>query len=192
MTEVGYWRQVKTWPTGANDKCGDCFLAMVANLHVLVTTVMGHPYVMSDEEVERAYTVWKGFDPNNPATDVGMSVEETLKDWCKTGWPGMAWLKPPAYFRVSDSIPNWIEQYGGVCAWCYLPVDENDDPIMGDRALAKYASTDPHAVLIVGHEPGYYQLATWGAVYRVSEAWWAKFGRETFVVVHPQWRKPTP
>lgn len=72
--EVGYWRPVVDWCLGANDHFGTCFLAMVGNHHVIVTTANGAAEVMTDGEIERVDSskIYAGGTADNGRKGIGI------------------------------------------------------------------------------------------------------------------------
>jgi hypothetical protein len=190
--EVGYWRPVVDWCLGANDHFGTCFLAMVGNHHVIVTTANGAAEVMTDGEIERADSVMTGFVASDPLTNRGLSVEEMLTDWARDGWPGDPTLKPVFWRPIEYAdVPTTIDQLAAAYTWVMLPKDVNGDYDFSDDAVARGAvGVAPHAMLAIGAEPGFCQVVTWATLKTVSDAWFARFGRGYFAVRHPAWGRP--
>lgn len=186
--EAGYWRQVSRWVMGGNDdpNVGDCAFAAIANLHTLVTTVVGDAQVMPDGEVEYAYSQIAGWLPGRPETNHGARLLDVLQYWSAHGWPGDPLLKPVGWAPIAaDQIHQAVHSLGAVYAWCLLPmVDEEWS--FEDAALGA-TGEGAHAVLIVGSTPGRLYLVTWAKVVGVSRAWWERFGRDCYAVLHPAW-----
>ena len=191
MSEVGYWRLVTQWCLGENDTFGTCAFAAIGNLHCVVTTANGVPEVMSDGEIEAMDHSVTGFDPTDPATDKGAQLKAVLDYWMNNGWTGDPTMKPLWYGDIPKrDIPAMIKEYGGVYAWCLLPM-RDDEPDLSDGALqANTPGTAAHAVLIVGAADGVFWIATWGEVREISVAWWDRYGREQYAVLHPAWKRP--
>src|SRR5262249_31150131 len=79
-------RHMDAWPMMANDRLGDCTLAAVGHCIEQWTAVaMGHPIVMTDEEVIAAYSAIAGYDPADPSSDQGAVELDVLKYWRKHG-----------------------------------------------------------------------------------------------------------
>lgn len=188
-----YWREVPEWCLGENNTFGTCFLAMAGNLHALVTAVNGHPEVMSDGEIEYADHAMTGFNPLDPRTDVGMSVQGMLDYWLRNGWPGEPTLKPLHYAPVkNDQLMNVCRVYGAACTWAMLPKSHAGQWDFSDAAIRnKSPGVGGHAMLMVDANPSIVRLVSWKEVKVVSREWWDAYGGGQFAVLHPQWKLQT-
>lgn len=186
--KVGYANLVTEWSMGGNQKFSDCSFVALANLHDLVSAVNGRPEVISEAECEFFYAVETGFDPNNPSTDKGAVLGTLLSHWMADGWPGDSELRPIGYCELrEDEIPVCIYLLGGAVAWAMLPSDgAGGYDFSGTDKPGEYA----HAVFIAQATSDSLTLITWARREVVSREWWAKYGREVFGLLHPQWTVP--
>lgn len=188
MSALGYWRVVKEWSLGGNDKYGDCAFVGLANLHDLVTAVNGAPEVMSDAEAEHFYSVEAGFKPGDASTDHGETLVKVLQYWSDYGWPGDPELKPKEWHQISfEQIGNTVDRYGAVYAWFMLPSLDDEWDLSDDAVAKSVLGTGAHCMLVVGDAPDRSWVVTWGRVREVSAAWMAAYWRGGFAVQHPQW-----
>lgn len=187
-SRVGYADRVPEWSLAGNDKFGDCVFAALANFNDLVWAVAGTPMAMSEAEAEFFYHVEAGFSPGDKATDKGAVLQDVIEYWCKHGWPGDTTLKPLGYAKLnSDEIPVAIQMLGGSVAWLMLPSD--------GRGGYDFETTDregdfAHAVFVDRATWNTRTFVTWAGEKTVSVDWWAKYGREAFGVLHPNWTIP--
>ena len=189
-TEIGYWRPVTEWCLGANDTLPTCFLAMVGNHHVIVTTANGSAEVMSDGEIEYAD---EAMTKVPPGTYAGDSVVAMLTYWAAHGWPCDPMLKPVAWRPIEQGeIRETISDAAAAYAWFMLPKGPDGQWDFSDDAVKSDApGVGAHAMLIVGSQPdGSWMVVTWATLKNVSDAWLKAYGRGYFQVIHPAWRNP--
>lgn len=190
---VGYWKDVSNWCLGENDTFGTCAFAMCGNHDCVVSTFNDESEVMSDGEIEAMDHAVTGFMPTDPKSDHGTAVTTLLQYWHTNGWTGDPTFKPVTWFQVtSDQISDTIKNYASCYAWYILPKtpDGSNYDFSDDAVINNAPGVAPHAMLIVGAQPGYYNVITWGEVKVVSEAWIMKYGQEYFAVQHPNWKIP--
>ncbi len=191
---VGYWKDVDTWCLGENDTFGTCAFAMCGNHDCVVSTFNGAPEIMSDGEIEAMDHAVTGFIPTDPKSDHGTAVATLLQYWHTNGWTGDPMFKPVTWHQVTfDQIADTIKNYAACYAWFMLPhtPDGIDYDFSDDAVTNNVPGVGPHAMLIVGAQPGFFQIVTWGEVKTVSEEWITKFGQGYFAVQHPNWKMPT-
>lgn len=190
---AGYWQRVAPdgWSMGGNDRVGDCTYVTLENQDDLVTSVNGNPEVMMEAEAERFYTVERGFQPGDKATDVGEVLSKVIDYWATQGWPGDPAFKAKGWCALDPSeIHQAIHSLGCAPAWCMLPQGD-DDWDFSDLSLRRNTpGTGAHAVLLVESGPTMLRLVTWARVVPVSLAWWRTYGRDAYGVAHPAWRVP--
>lgn len=180
------WRDVPAWCLGENNEFGTCFFAMIANWHLLNTTLAGDPQTMMDGEIEYADSVMTGFNPMNAASDKGEALVTGFDYLMASGWPAVPTLRPPSWHEVTDAdVADALSRYGCLCCWVMLPQDENGWDLSDAALAAGMRGTGPHAVLMVESGADGIWLITWGEARRVSRAWWAAYGRQQFALVHP-------
>lgn len=193
LNKIGYWENVLNWCLGENDTFGTCAFAMCGNHDCIVSTFNGSPEVMSDGEIELMDHAITGFMPTNKITDTGTAVATLLQYWQTNGWTGDPTFKPISWNAVAfNQISDTIENYAACYAWFLLPhmSDGINYDFSDDAVNNNVQGSAGHAMLIVGAQPGYFQIVTWGAVKVVSESWMNKFGQGYFAVQHPNWKMP--
>ena len=171
------WRSVQQWCDGGNTKFGTCFLAMFGNWFALTTGE-----VMTDGEVENAYSQIAGFSPLDPATDHGVAFEIGLEYLRKNGWPPDPSITVTSWAPTSN-LAGTIARRGAAFGYLELPMNAARDGYdFSDDALARKAPGEyGHAVLIVDASPPVF--VTWANPQGVSDAWLAAYGRAYEVVL---------
>ena len=188
--KVGYDRPDIEYSLGGNDRIGSCALCAPANHIDLCKAVIGEPQVVMEAEIERFYGIETGWTPLNPATDKGAILATVLQDFTDNGWPTDPTYKPRACYTLRTSqIAAAVHAFGAVCTWIMLPT--NDEGYDWSNAAFPKEGEYAHAVLIVGADEQGYDLITWAERRRVSRAWFAVYGRDSYVLDLPDWIAPT-
>lgn len=171
------WRDVPQWCDGGNTRYGDCFFAMFGNYFALTTGE-----VMTDGEVENAYSAMAKFSPLNPATDHGVVFETGLEYLRTKGWPPDPVIVIRSWARTND-LAGTIARHGAAFVALALPMNATGDGYdFTDDALVRNApGVYGHAVLLVDAGPPVF--ITWANPQGVSEAWLAEYGRAYEVVL---------
>lgn len=190
-----------TFPMFANDYAGDCTEADSGHaIGVFTGEGQGQEVVLTDQDVLTAYSRVTGYDPSqtqpdgsNP-TDTGAVIQDVLDDWLRNGIAGHKIL---AFYQVDhtnlDEIKACVWLLGGVRLGVNLPQSAEDqfnagrpwdyDPNADNSILGG------HDVRIVGYDPAYLYVVTWGQVQPVSWEWVQRFAEEGWVEADGAWVK---
>jgi hypothetical protein len=197
---VNYYSQVTSIGMLGNDNWGDCVEAGDGHIIEQQTKVgQGTEVVVTDAQVLNAYSAITGFDPNagppgsNP-TDQGTEIQAGLDYLRRTGLAGhkitaFAQLDPTNMTDVRVAVSEFgcisiglafpssaMDQFNNGQPWDVVP----GSPIEGG-----------HCVIIAGYDATYLYLYTWGAVQRMTYAFWNEYvagnGGEAWAVISQDW-----
>lgn len=179
---------VTDWPMYGNDQYGDCVEAEMGH-HVEQITRFGQGTAteVAALDVLHAYSAITGFDPMKPATDQGTVIEDALSWWRKG--QGLAGHAIVAYAAVDVSNPTEIKQaiqlFGGLSIGFNFPSTAMNQFDTGKPwDVVKHASIEGgHCVLVGGYDATYFDCVTWGAVQKMTPAFWRTYVDEAWVVI---------
>jgi hypothetical protein len=188
-----------SWYLYGNDTIGDCTLAAVAHLLMLMTAHTGKMFTPSRESIIGAYSAITGYDPNqvqsdgtNP-TDTGAAITDVLSYWQNTGIAGhkiLAWAQIDYTNLLHMKQGAYI--FGANDVGVQLPGD----------AQTQFAANQPWTVnpevkqfIEGGHciiQPGYgsdgSDYVTWGRGYqKATNEWNQTYVDEAYVVITRDW-----
>jgi hypothetical protein len=196
-----------------NDKYGCCVVAGSYHGIQILSSVMnpdGLEITEPDACVLKAYELVTGFNPTDPATDQGTDMQTYLKYWMTTGIPtgpaaatrhrcvGFAEVDIKDHAEVLEviqqcgfiylgfNVPNYImgqDELAPLGTWDYPPAPGADATLSGGHCVIA-PKADAEALYVV----------SWGAVYKMTWAFWDQFVDEAYAVIDLDWgnAKGTP
>lgn len=179
---------VPSWPMYGNDRYGDCVEAEMGH-HVEQITKYGQgdAVEVDNADVIGAYTAITGFNPARPDTDQGTVVEDALAWWRKG--QGLAGHAIVAYASIDVSNAAEIKQaiglFGGISVGFNFPntaMAQFDQGRPWDVVKGAYLEGG-HCVLVGGYDASFFDCVTWGAVQKMTVAFWRKYVDEAWVVI---------
>lgn len=197
---VDYYSQVQNIGMLGNDNWGDCVEAGDGHVVEQQTRVgQGAEVVVTEDQALAAYTAITGFDPNagppgqNP-TDNGTEIQTGLSWLRKTGFGGhviaaFAQLDPS---NISD-VKLAVSEFGCISIGLAFPASAMDqfnngqpwDVVQGSQIEGG------HCVIVAGYDPNYLYVYTWGAVQKMTYAFWNEYvagnGGEAWAVISQDW-----
>lgn len=184
--------RVQSWPMYLNDQLGDCTCAAVGHMIQAETTYgQGTTVTVADQDVLTAYEKVGGYNPADPSTDQGAVIQDVLGYWQKTGLAGHKIL---AYASVDVSNPAEIKAaidlFGAVDIGFNFPASamtqfNNGQPwdvVKGSKIEGGHSAP----VGAYGSD-GTLTCVTWGAVQKMTAAFWTKYVDEAWVVITQDW-----
>ncbi len=186
--------RVASWPMMLNDQLGDCTCAAVGHAIQQWSTYAGAPLVMSDAQVQALYAAAAGYRPGDPATDRGAVEADVLACWTRPGvdmgravpdvLTGFAEVAPADHAQVRQAVAWFANLYIGLA----LPLSAQrqgvwDVPRGGARGQGAPGSWGGHAVLVVGYDPQGLVCVTWGALKRMTWAFWDAYVDEAYALL---------
>lgn len=170
----------RKWILAENDRWGSCFFAMIANWDLIHGGVP-----MSDVEIESAARAMEGWSARDPSTDRGENMEDGFRYLMAHGWPGDPLLRVVSWRPIAtDEIAATVQLHKCAPAWVMLPDVPDDDDPFGEATLS-LEPVKAHALLLIEADDAHLTVVSWGEVWLVPWAWWIKFGRQAYDVVHP-------
>ena len=193
-----FYSAVASWPMYGNDDLGDCTCAAAGHLVQAWSAAAGGEKTMDAADVIRMY--WETGDPPSATgeaggpTDTGRTETSVLGYWRRSGIaPDTAWVdRIIAYARVKVANQTKVKAtcalLGGVyigigmpltaqhqAVWDYVPDAPEDQ-----RAPFSWGG---HAVPIVGYDADYYYVVTWGALLKMTPAFYEQYVDEAYAVI---------
>ena len=185
------WSLERTdWGMMLNDQLGDCTIAGAAHAVQTFTQANGAIVTLPDADVLAYYEKWDGYDPNDPNSDQGGDEHEVLKQWRSQGLSGHtlnAWAD--VNVKNVNEVKTAIWLFGGL--YIGFEVPNNIDETAG--AVWDVSGAGPidggHCVHVVGYDDKGLILISWGAIYRMTWAFWAKYVSEAHALLSFDWIK---
>jgi hypothetical protein len=199
----GYVSAVPSWPMFLNDTIGDCTIAAAAHMIEQWTQYAGSLVMPSDGQVLDAYEAVSGYDPNNPASDVGATLISVLQYWKTTGIGKntiAAWSSVDPTNRTE--IQQAISIFGGVYIGLSLPIASQNPPT-GVNGLPVWQATGltgngapgswgGHCIPLVGYgvdsagNSGTMGV-TWAQLYDLTYGYLAAYCTEMYAIMTQEW-----
>jgi hypothetical protein len=178
---------VISWPMYGNDRLGDCTTAAAAHMiEGWTAAAAGDAVVLPESAVLAAFDAVKVVDPETG--DEGAVELDVLKLWRSNGIGGH---RIGAFARVSrddrDLVVTGAWLFGGLYIGLQLPLSAADRDVWdwtgsldGPDAPGSWGG---HAVDVVGYDEGGLTIVTWGALKRMTWAFWSRYCDEAWCVL---------
>ena len=204
IPDTQYWQKdLKSWGMMKNDLLGDCAIATPGHMVMGWTlNATGKPIIIPDDQIVAAYSNVSGYNPQDGSTDNGCQVLDVLNYWRQRGVGGhnivvYAGVKPKLITQVKAAV----YLFGGLYLGFALPAMLETLKMMDrDWVLPAQLPTDGseepyslggHAVPIIGYDPTWVYIITWGAIRRVSWPFFKMYCDEGFACISKDWIKPS-
>jgi hypothetical protein len=190
-TSVNWYGDI-TFPMFANDAAGDCVEAEQGHHEQVLTTFgLGQPATFTDADILGVYSAITGYDPNDPSTDQGTVIQDAMTYWRRAGIAGRK-IAAFAEVKVSDitEVKTAVSLFGPLSIGVNFPASAMDQFNSGqpwDVVRNDGGNEGGHCVCLVGYDSRYYYVVTWGAVQKVTPAWWAKYVEEAWAPISTEW-----
>ena len=179
------------WGMFMNDTLGDCTCAAAAHLLMQWTGSAGALVTPTDADILAAYAAITGYTPSDPDSDGGAVELDVLNYWRATGIAGH---KIGAYASVNPKNHAHVQAaaylFGGLYIGVALPLSAQGQQtwdVVGDGKTGDSApgSWGGHAVEVVAYDAGGLWVVTWGALMRVTWAFWDAYVDEAYAILSP-------
>jgi hypothetical protein len=183
---------VPSWGMMRNDELGDCTCAAAGHLLMQWTAAAGKPFSPSDADIVAAYSAITGYTPDDPSTDRGAVEIDVLNFWKARGIAGH---RIGGYAAVNHLDHAHVRAaaylFGGVYIGVALPVCAQNQNVWDvPGRVAKFFEGDDapgswggHAVEVVAYDAEGVTVVTWGALKRMTWAFWDKYVDEAYAVL---------
>lgn len=177
------------FPMYRNDEWGDCTTAAVGHQVAVWTANATKFRTPAEQTIERLYI------PETGPDDSGRYLNDVLDYWRKTGLDDLDEIVGYGAVDVKNKqevmAASWI--FGGLYIGIGLPVTAQRQTTWHVDVSAPAADREPyswggHCVNVTGYatSSGVY-LVTWGALMRMTWAFWNEYVDEAFAVVSKDW-----
>ncbi|MDD5301491.1 MAG: hypothetical protein PHS14_00165 [Elusimicrobia bacterium] len=177
------------WGMLANDRLGDCTCAAAGHLIQQWTGSVGSAVTPADADIVAAYSAITGYNPADPSTDRGAVELDVLNFWRAAGIAGH---KIGAYAAVDPRDRAHVRAgaylFGGLYLGVALPRSaqaQDTWDVAGDGPDAAPGSWGGHAVSVAAYDADGLYIVTWGALKRVTWAFWDRYVDEAYAVLSP-------
>lgn len=188
------WRNAVSVPWGTMlnagaGAIGDCGVAGYAHGIMGWSSNVGTALVVSDADVETAYSAISGFQPGNPTTDVGVDLLSAATYFRNVGLAGN---KLEAFAAVNFADEEWvkiaIDLFGGVYTGLALPLSAQVQDVWDVTGLGIFGKSRPgswggHCTWAIDYNSTGPIMVTWGEVIQATWRFWLKYCDEAYAFV---------
>lgn len=179
------------WGMLGNSTVGDCVAAGAFHAEdVIQYNGQSVTPSFTDAQALAMYSAISGYNPKNPNSDVGATLQSGLDYWRKTGVGG---YKIEAYaefdYRNTDLLKQVIADFGTAYLALEVPSSAMDQFDAGQpwSVVRRSQIEGGHCVPAVGYDANYLYVITWAAVQKVEWAFYAKYFEESWAPVDADW-----
>jgi hypothetical protein len=187
---VDWSSRVPEWQMFGNDVLGDCTVAAAGHLIEEWTFDAAHKEVdLSEPSIVSAYSAVSGYVPGDASTDQGAVELDVLNYWRKTGVGGH---KIAAYVKLDptnhDQIKQAINLFGGAYIGIAMPTSaQNEIGSVWSSTSDAPGSWGGHAVHVAAYDADTITCVTWGALQKMTWAFWSAYVDEAYAVLAADW-----
>jgi hypothetical protein len=176
-----------TWDMYGNATIGDCTCAEAGHqVNQMTFYGSGSEFKPTETQVIAFYSAITGYTPSKPSSDTGAYIQDVLAYWRKNGLAGH---KIVAYAAID--VANATEVKQGLCLFGSLNVGMNFPGSAMDQFNAgqtwdvvRGAKIEGgHCVMAVGYDAEGVWIVTWGALTKVTWAFWKKYVDEAWLIL---------
>lgn len=186
------WTKGRTdWGMMKNDELGDCTIAGIGHaVQVWSLNSVGLEITPTDDTVLSYYEKWDGYVQGDLSTDQGGIELDVLTGWKRDTFDGHALLAfaDPDVKNLAE-IRQAINMFGGVYIGMEVPnfIMADEPPANWDIVADDGGIDGGHAVFCCGYDENTISFISWGKVYRMTNAYWAKYVDESHALLSPLW-----
>jgi len=191
-TAVDWTNGITSWGWLKNDMLGDCTIAAVAHAIQVWTANAGAEYAATDQVTVEYYSKWDGYNPADPNTDQGGEELTVLNDWRQQGFDShslTAFADPQPQNDLH--IKQAIALFGGVYIGMQLPNSaQGQVGSLWDVVPEEGGVWGGHAVYVPAYDDTGLTCITWGALQKMTWAFWSRYTDEAHCLLSPDWPIP--
>lgn len=181
-----YAKGITYWGMMNNDTLGCCTIAAAAHAVQVFSANAGTEITLSDAEVLSYYEKWDGYVVGEASTDQGGIELDVLNKWKNEEFAGHPLLAfADAAVKNTTELKQAIWLFGGLYIGLEVPAyimqntPERWDVVSG----ADDSIVGGHAVFVMGYDTDGVFLISWGSVYKMTWAFWAKYVDEAHALL---------
>lgn len=201
---VDYTSKLTGVPLGMmkNDMLGCCVEA--GGYHsIQVWTANSNPPVDTepDENVEIVYCQAGGYNPSDPSTDQGTSIQDFLEYWVNAGLPVLPSIGSygntvnilNAYYEVDPrnvaDVKRTIADCGVALIGMNMPqfIMSNVPDVWADMIAGNGAPAGRHCVILAGYDADQLKLISWGRTFWMTWDFFGIYVDEVYGLVDSDW-----
>jgi hypothetical protein len=187
--ELDLGAAVADWPMYANDRIGDCTTAAAGHMiEAWCEAAAGHAVEIAEADVLSAFDGVKIVDPMTG--EAGAVELDVLRLWRRHGIGGHqigAFADVAPADRDLVRTGTWL--FGGLYIGLQLPLRARDQLVWdwtgsldGPDAPGSWGG---HAVNVVAYDGAGLTVVTWGALQRMTWAFWGRYVDEAWAIISP-------
>lgn len=190
-SKIDWYSKVTSFPMLLNDQLGDCTAAGFWHLVQSWSASVAKSFTPTNQEALDLYEPTGGYVPGNPSTDQGANEQNVLAYLAIDGCDGH---KVDAFAQVDPhnqtEVLTALNAFGGLYIGIMCP----------DSMQQQFAAAQPgqmpvidvvpgaqieggHCIVVVGWDGENYICVTWGALVKVTPAFWNKYVEEVWAVI---------
>lgn len=185
--------QVRAWGMLRNDSVGDCTAAGAAHVAMAVDKYgQDRDLVISDDDVLAMYRAISGYDPANPATDVGATLQDACDYWHTSGVAGntiaaFAWVDTQDLELVRACIATFGTVYTGFA----FPASAMTQFSRGQTwtVVPRSRIDGGHCVPIGAYDADTFTCVTWGKAQKMDVGFFRRYFDEVVCVIDLDWMR---
>lgn len=187
---------VKDFGMMLNDQLSDCTCAAVYHARQIWTMQTGKEITEPDANVLKLYENSCGYDPNDPNSDQGGIEQDVLKYLLNSGIPlsDGSTDKILGYVEVDqtmiDEVKLTVSEFGVAYIGIEVPKNifgKNGQPLQTWDYVSGSKTDGGHAIVIVGYDDSGFTVISWGSLYKMTYAFFAKYCVEVYAIVDKNW-----
>jgi len=194
---VDYTAGITSWGMMLNDLLGDCTIAGPGHLIQAWTANGGSEVTVPDSAILAAYEAWDGYVNGDPSTDQGGDILTVCQDWQEYGLGGYGIAAHAEVNLTQLRVQQGIYLFGGLNTGVNLPLSAQSQvggvwDVVGDGATGNSApnSWGGHCVAVVAYDSNYLTCVTWGALQKMTWAFFMLYFDEAHALISPNWTGP--
>lgn len=183
--KIDWYSKVTSYPMLLNDQLGDCTAAGFWHLVQGWTAFAQRPFTPTDQNALDLYEPTSGYNPKTGANDNGAVEQDVLAYLAQYGVDGH---KVAAFAQVDhtsqDEMLKALDVFGGLYVGIACP-----DSMQQQFAAGEVIDYVPgaqieggHCIVIVGWDGENWIAVTWGALVKVTPAFWQHYGDEAWAI----------
>ena len=184
-----------SWGMLANDRIGDCVIAMMLHSIEDFHLDSGTPVpVFTDADAISVYSAITGYNPNDPSTDGGTDENAAMRYWEHPGLSTSDGARHSIVATVAVDASNLnecriaIDEFVDLQIGVALPLSaqgETEWTVVGDGKTGKSApgSWGGHGIPYREYDPETFKCVTWGAELLMTVPFHQAYAQEGHVVV---------